>query len=43
MDSVSLLPVLAILFVLWLAVVALSTSNCGMTRHVHRNHGHLGR
>jgi hypothetical protein len=43
MESVSLLLIVAIVFVLWLAVVALSTGGFRVKRPLHRNHIHLGR
>jgi len=42
MDSIALLLIVAILFALWLIVVALSTGNFRMKEHVHRHGFHLG-
>ena len=42
MDSILLLFVVAILFVLWLVLVTLSTCNFQMKRHVHHHGFHLG-
>ena len=42
MDSILLLFVVAILFVLWLVLVTFSTCNFQMKRHVHHHGFHLG-
>ena len=43
MDFILLLSVVAILFVLWLVLVTLSTRNFRIKRHVHHPGSHLAR
>jgi hypothetical protein len=43
MNSVALLLTVVILFVIWLIVVALTTRDFRMKRHVRRDSFHFGR
>jgi len=43
MDGIAFLLIVAVLFVLWLLLVGLSTRDFRVKRHVHRHPTHLER